>query len=299
METNDKTGLVALNSALSTDKVKRKFEEMLGKKAPGFITSITNVVRNNDLLQTADKNSIILAAATAAALDLPINPNLGYAAIIPFKDMKKGTCSATMQIMRNGWVELAQRSGQVVRICNEIVYEGELVSHNRFTDEYVFDESKRTSNKPIGYMAYVKLTNNFEKTVYWSVEECKAHGIKYSQTYKRGYGLWVDNFDAMALKTVLKHLITKYVPKSLEMQIAIERDQASFTGDIENPTPVYVDNSDFQDAEVVPADSKMNEKVTKLRQKATKKKDPDTMTEEEIEAEMEAVAEQQQTLNMD
>lgn len=255
-------GLVALKSALSSESVKKKFEDMLGRKAPGFITSITNVVSNNALLQKADRNSIILAAATAAALDLPINPNLGYSAIVPFNDTKTGQCLAQCQIMRNGWVELAQRSGQVVRICNEIVYEGELVSHNRFTDEYVFDESKRISDKVIGYMAYVKLANNFEKTVFWSIEQCKAHGLRYSQTFKKGKGLWKEDFHSMALKTVLKNLIVKYVPKSLEMQMAIERDQASLVGDIDNPQPVYVDNDGqtpetgapaeaFQEAQVV------------------------------------------------
>ena len=250
-----------LKAALSSESVAKRFSDMLGKRAPGFITSIINVVSNNDLLKKADVNSIILAAATAAALDLPINPNLGYAAIIPFKDNKTGSCTATCQIMRSGWVELAQRSGQIVRLANEIVYEGELVSHNRFTDEYVFDETKRTSDKVIGYLAYAKLSNNFEKYIFWDVEKCKQHGLRFSQTFKRGYGLWKDDFNSMALKSVLKHLITKYLPKSLEMQMAIERDQAALSGDIDNPQVHYVDNGgempvetepqDFQEAEVV------------------------------------------------
>ena len=250
-----------LKVALSSESIAKRFSDMLGKRAPGFITSITNVVNNNELLKKADVNSIILAAATAAALDLPINPNLGYAAIIPFKDSKSGSCTATCQIMRSGWVELAQRSGQIVRLANEIVYEGELVSHNRFTDEYVFDETKRVSDKIIGYVAYAKLTNGFEKYVYWDVEKCKQHGLRFSQTFKRGYGLWKDDFNSMALKSVLKHLIVKYLPKSLEMQMAIERDQASLSGDIDNPQVNYVDNGgeipvaeevkDFQEAEVV------------------------------------------------
>lgn len=250
-----------LKVALSSESIAKRFSDMLGKRAPGFITSITNVVNNNELLKKADVNSIILAAATAAALDLPINPNLGYAAIIPFKDNKSGSCTATCQIMRSGWVELAQRSGQIVRLANEIVYEGELVSHNRFTDEYVFDETKRVSDKIIGYVAYAKLTNGFEKYVYWDVEKCKQHGLRFSQTFKRGYGLWKDDFNSMALKSVLKHLIVKYLPKSLEMQMAIERDQAALTGDMDNPQVHYVDNGgdipvaeevkEFQEAEVV------------------------------------------------
>lgn len=240
MATNN---LPALKNALNTDSVKNKFNEMLGKKSAGFMTSITSVVQNSDLLQKADVNSIILAAAQAASLDLPINPNLGFAAIIPFNDKKANKCVATFQIMRDGWVDLCLRTGQFEYIANEIVYEGELVEKNRFTDTYVFDESKRTSDKVIGYMASFKLVNGYRKTVYMTVEEVKAHGMQYSQTFRKGFGLWKDNFHAMALKTTLKMLLKKFAPKSIEsIAQAIESDQASFVGDINNAQAVYVDN---------------------------------------------------------
>lgn len=251
--------LPALKNALNTESVKNKFFEMLGKKSAGFITSITTVVQNNSLLQAADVNSIILAAAQAASLDLPINQNLGLSAIIPFNDRKTGKCVAQFQIMRDGWVDLCLRSGLFEYIVNEPVYEGELIERNRFTDTYVFDETKRTSDKIVGYMAAFKLNNQYKKTVFWTVEECKKHGLKYSQTFKKDFGLWKDNFDAMCLKTVLKHLLKKYAPKSIEtIAKAIESDQASFEGDINNPNAVYVDadgvvtdNVEFQEVEEV------------------------------------------------
>ena len=249
MATNN---LPALKSALNTESVKNKFNEMLGKKSAGFITSITAVVQNSDLLQKAEVNSIILAAAQAASLDLPINPNLGFSAIIPFSDKKNNRCVAQFQIMRDGWVDLCLRTGQFEYIANEIVYEGELVEKNRFTDTYVFDETKRKSNKIIGYMASFKLVNGYRKTVYMTVEEAKAHGKQYSQTFKKGYGLWADNFNAMALKTTLKMLLKKFAPKSIEsIAKAIESDQASFTGDIDNVQPIYVDNSKDNNNEAV------------------------------------------------
>lgn len=236
--------LPALKNALNTESVKNKFNEMLGKKSAGFMTSITSVVQNSDLLQKAEVNSIILAAAQAASLDLPINPNLGFAAIIPFNDKKSGRCVATFQIMRDGWVDLCLRTGQFEYIANEIVYEGELVEKNRFTDTYVFDETQRKSDKIIGYMASFKLTNGYRKTVFMTVEEVKAHGMQYSQTFKKGYGLWKDAFHQMALKTTLKLLLKKFAPKSIEsIAKAIESDQASFDGNIDNSTPVYVDNA--------------------------------------------------------
>ena len=256
MADNTNTGIVALKNALSTDSVKQRFEEMLGKKAPGFISNIMSVAQSNTMFNNVDRNSVILAAAQAAALDLSINPNLGLAALIPYGN----TC--TFQLMRDAWVELCLRTGQFKYIVNEAVYEGELVEKNRFTDTYVFDESKRTSDKIQGYMAAFQLNNGYTKTVYWTVEECKAHGKKYSKTFGNPKGLWTSNFDAMAKKTVLKHLLKKYAPKSIEViNRAMEVDQAAFTGTIDNPQPVYVDNPnnaphseevhDFQEAEVV------------------------------------------------
>ena len=255
----NKNNLSVLKNSLAADSIQKRFSEMLGKKSAGFLTSIMNVVQNNTLLQKADVNSIILAAGQAAALDLPINPNLGLAAIVPFNDTKNNRCLATFQIMRDGWMDLCLRTGQFVYIANEPVYEGELVKKNRFTGEYVFDEEARKSDKVIGYMASFKLTNGYTKTVYWTIDEIKKHAQQYSQTAKKGYGLWKENFNAMALKTVLKHLLKKYAPKSIELINAIESDQASFSGDesnIGNAKAVYNDavsqeTTDFQEAEVV------------------------------------------------
>ena len=235
--------LVELKGALKTDAVKTKFFDMLGSKSAGFLTSIMNVVQNNALLQKADTNSILLAAAQAASLDLPINPNLGFSAIIPFNDTRNHRCVATFQIMRDGWVELCLRTGQFEYIVNEPVYEGELVEKNRFTDTYIFDESKRTSDKIIGYMAAFKLTNGYKKTLFMTIDEVKEHGKKYSQTFRNNKGLWIDAFDAMARKTCLKLLLKKYAPKFIEViSKAMLSDQATFSGSLDNPQIDYVDN---------------------------------------------------------
>ena len=257
-----KIGIAALKSVLNNDAIKQKFADMLGKKSQGFITSVINVCSNNAMLANADANSIVLAAANAAALDLPVDPNLGYAAIIPFYDGKKKCNVASLHIQRNGWVELAQRTGKVQNLVNELVYEGDLVSKNRFKDEYIFDETKRTSDKVIGAMAYIKTTNGFEKTVFWTSDECRAHGLRYSQTYKKGYGLWVTNPESMFLKSVIKNLIVKYAPKSIELNDAIVKDQASFSGDINNQKVEYLDNPESETAEVVDFEDVSDENVS-------------------------------------
>lgn len=255
--------LAKLKTTLKAPSVEAKFKEMLGKRAPQFMTSITSVVTNNALLQKADVNSIIMGAATAASMDLPLNPNLGYAALVPFNS--KDGCFAQLQVMVKGWVELFLRSGQCQNIICETVYEGQLVKKNKFTGEYVFDESAKKSDKIAGFMAYFRLSNGFEKTEYMTVEEVKAHAQKFSQTYRKGIGPWKEMFEQMGQKTTLKRLLTKWAPKSIEMQQMAIYDQGVIKGDVndmENAQVVYSDNpkqeidapqetTDFQEAEVV------------------------------------------------
>lgn len=247
--------IIALRDKLNSEAIQKKFSDMLGKKSAGFLTSVMSVAQNNALLAKAEPNSVVLAAGQAAALDLPINPNLGYAAIVPYNDKKSGKCLAQFQIMRDGWVELAMRTGQVVAIANECVFDGELVLQNRFTDTYIFDESKKKSDKIIGYMAYIRLTNGFEKTVYWTIEQCKAHGARYSKSFSQDSSLWKTDFDSMAKKTLLKYIIKKYCPKSIEMLNAVVNDQGVYDGDLSNvgeATPANIANDmPIEKAEVV------------------------------------------------
>lgn len=237
-------GIANLKEQLNTPATIQSFRNLLGEKgAARFTSALMNIVGQSNELQKAETTSIILAAGQSAALNLPLNPSLGLACVLAYWDKKKQQYVAQFQMMRNGLMELAQRSGKVIRIANEVVYEGELKSVNRFTDEYDFTGT-RTSNKVIGYMAYAKLNTGFEKTIYMTVEEAKAHGMRFSKTYKKGFGVWVDDFNEMALKTVLKKLINKWLPKTEEMAMALESDQASFTqGEIGNAQPEYIDNS--------------------------------------------------------
>lgn len=221
---SNQTTAVTLKSMLGNDNVKARFQEILGKKAPGFISSILSVANSNTLLQKADPKTVMNAAVIAATLDLPINPNLGFAYIVPYGNQ------GSFQLGYKGLIQLCMRSGQYSKIEVNEVYEGEIKIKNRFTGEYEFNEP--TSDKLVGVLAYFKLTNGFEKYLYMSKEECEAHGKKYSQTFKRGSGLWSTEFWAMAKKTCLKLLLSKYGILSIEMQRAQTFDQSVVKNDL-------------------------------------------------------------------
>ena len=222
------------------EEVKSKFQELLGKQAPSFITSVLQIVASNELLKNADPNSIYQAAAVAATLDLPLNNNLGFAYIIPFKDRDKGQV-AQFQIGYRGLIQLSQRSGQFKTISATPIYEGQLIEQNPLTG-FKFDFARKLSDKIIGYAAYMELLNGFEKTLFMTVDELSKHGLRYSQTMKKGFGLWKDNFEAMAIKTVLKLLLSKFAPLSIEMQKAVLLDQ-SVVSDNDNNEGKYIDNT--------------------------------------------------------
>jgi recombination protein RecT len=244
MENNQQ---LTVKNLFGRDEVKNKFQEMLGKKTAGFITSVLQTVASNSLLAKAEPHSIYHAAAVAATLDLPINNNLGFAYIVPYNQKQSdGSYKqvAQFQMGYKGFIQLALRSGQFKTISAAPIFDGQLVEENPLTG-FVFDFKAKKSNKIIGYASYFKLLNGYENTLYATVSELTEHGKKYSQTFKKGYGLWVDKFDSMAIKTVIKANLSKYAPLSIEMQTAMITDQAVINND--DATDItYVDNEPEQ-----------------------------------------------------
>ena len=222
--------------------VQEKLKELVGKNAPAFATSVLQIVNSNSMLINADPKTIFSAACMAATLNLPINNSLGFAYIVPFKNRKAGTIEAQFQLGYKGFIQLAQRSGQFERIAATPVYQGQLLNANPLLG-YEWDWSVKPQGQPIGYVAFFKLINGFTAELYMSREEVSAHANKYSQTAKQGFGVWKDQFDAMALKTVLKLLLSKQAPLSIEMQQGQLADQA-IVRDVETGQFDYIDHQE-------------------------------------------------------
>lgn len=257
----------SLAAILKTPAVRARFKEILKEKGEGFIASVLAIVNNNALLSKATPMSVISAAMTAATLDLPLTTGLGYAAIVPFFNGKEGRTDAQFQLMTRGLVQLALRSGQYAAIEVNEVYEGEVVAFNRFNGSYTFGERK--SDNIIGYMGYFRLLNGFEKYFFLSVEEIQAHAQRYSQTAKKGYGLWVDQFDAMARKTVLKLLLSRWGILSVEMQKATTFDGS--VGTSEDNTPIFADEDGAQPTQPTPEQVEAVDDIAQSMKKSVKK----------------------------
>ena len=218
--------LTMVKGLLNNEELKKRFNAILGEKSAAFMSSVMSLVSSRTDFAGVEGNSIMASALVAASLDLSINPAFGYAHIVPFNDKKAGKKVAQFQIGYKGLVQLAHRTAQYAQMNVTEVYEGELVSNNRFAGVTVFDESKRKSDKIIGYYAYFKLLNGFEKSRYMSREEVLLHAKKYSKSFTSEYGKWQLDFDVMAQKTVLKLLLTKWGILSIAMEKAISADQS-------------------------------------------------------------------------
>jgi len=228
---------LSVRGLLTQENVKAKFQEILRDRAAGFTANLAVMVSNSEALSKCEPMSVISAAVISASLDLPLDPNLGFAAVVPYGN------KAQFQIMYKGLNQLAMRTGQYKTIGVSEIYEGQLESENPLTGEYIFNFDNKTSSKIIGFAAYFRLLNGFEKTVYWTIEKINSHGKKYSKSFNNTNGRWKEDFDAMARKTVLKNLLNTWAPKSIEMQKAIIADQAVVSGGIEDESEFeYVDN---------------------------------------------------------
>lgn len=223
-----------LSALMKTPKVQERFKEVLGDRTPVFMSSILSAYNANSGLKDAEPMSVIASAMIAATLKLPINSSLGFAHIVPYSG------KAQFQMGWKGFVQLCLRTGQYRTINVALVYEGELVEYNRITGDLELNTNRKQSEKVVGYVAYFRLITGFEKYLFMSTEEVTAHGKKYSQTFKMKKGLWVDDFDAMALKTVIKMLLSKWGIMSVDIEQALEAD-GGVKDTIEGQV-VYADN---------------------------------------------------------
>ena len=201
---------------LNSPAIKKRFEEILKQKAPQYMSSIINLVNGDTDLQKCHPMSVVASAMVAATLDLPVDKNLGYAWVVPYKN------KAQFQLGYKGYIQLALRTSQYKHINAIAVHEGELISWNPLTEELEINFENKESDAVIGYARYFELNNGFRKSVYWTKEQIDKHKNKFS---KSDFG-WKNNYDAMAIKTVIRNMLSKWGILSIEMQSAYIADQA-------------------------------------------------------------------------
>ena len=241
-KSNQRLGITAF---LNSEKVLGNVEQALGKvNKQQFITSVISAVNNNPALQECTNQSILAAALLGESLKLSPSPQLGQYYMVPFNDKTKGKV-AQFQLGYKGYIQLAIRSGQYKKLNVLAIKEGELIRFNPLEEEIevslIEDEEAREQAPTIGYYAMFEYTNGFKKAMYWSKAKMEAHALKYSMGYraKKGYTFWEKDFDAMAYKTMLRQIISKWGIMSIEMQSAIDADMAVIN---EDGTKSYVEN---------------------------------------------------------
>ena len=233
--------LKAFNNFITGTKTQEYLNKVLGSEKNSFVNNIVSLVSNAPMLQKCEPSGVMYAALKATALKLPLDPNLGFAYVIPYGG------KAQFQMGWKGFVQLALRTNLYRTINVRDVRFGEIQDEDFVSGEMRFKAlpSIERMNAPIvGYLAYFELVNGFSKMSYWTVEEITAHAQKFSKTYAKGDSVWRTDFNGMAKKTVLKLLIGKFGPMSVDMQAALRDDQAVVDG---NGAESYADN----DAELV------------------------------------------------
>lgn len=226
----------------------RRAQDTLGNGTQQFMSSILSLVNSDKLLANCNSYELYNCCLMAAALKLPFNKDLGHAWIIPYAGRPQ------LQIGWKGFVQLAQRSGQFRTINVTDVKEGEILKIDRLSGEIDWeweqDDDKRRAKETVGYVAFFELLNGFRKTLYMTDLDLEEHAKKYSQTYKKGYGVWKENFDAMARKTVIKLLLNRFAPLSVDMQKAIEIDQSDSDGQyVDNKTNLVIEEAELGESE--------------------------------------------------
>ena len=179
-----------LKHILAAESVQEQFKSVLAENSGAFVASIIDLYNTDRTLQMCDPKNVVMEALKAASLKLPINKQLGFSWIVPYKN-KQGQYIPTFQLGYKGYIQLCMRTGAYRYINADVVYEGELVRHDKLTGEIEIDPAQRTSDKKVGYFAFIETLNGFRKTLYMSVEEVIRHAQQYSRATetKTVYGL--------------------------------------------------------------------------------------------------------------
>lgn len=245
------SNLKQFNQMIVAPNTQAYLQGVLGERKGEFINNITALVANNRQLQECEPTTLMFAALKATALHLPLDPNLAQAHVIPYRNNKTRTVEAQFQMGWRGFVQLAIRSGQFQTINVTDIREGEMQGYDLISGEMQVKAMPEREKLPVvGYLAFFRLTNGFAKSLYMTAEEIEQHATRYSQSYRGKYkdsSLWATDKDAMAKKTVLKLLLNRFAPISVDMQRAVQADQAVLHGDGKLD---YVDNTRDQLAEV-------------------------------------------------
>lgn len=210
-----------LKNVLSVPSVKQQFKNALQENAGTFIASIIDLYGSDRYLQECDPNLVVMECLKAAVLKLPINKQLGFAYIVPYKE--KGMPKPQFQIGYRGYVQLAMRTGQYKFLNAGVVYEGIKIETNMLTGHISFS-GEATSDKAQGYFSYMELLNGFSKSAYMTKAGVIAHAKRYSKSYGHASSAWTTNFDEMAQKTMIRGLLSKYGILSTDMIAALSAD---------------------------------------------------------------------------
>ena len=264
-----------LSVYLQNDAVKKRINQVVGgKNGTRFISSIVSAVQNTPALQECTSPSIVNAALLGEALNLSPSPQLGQFYMVPFDNKKKGCKEAQFQLGYKGYIQLAIRSGYYKKLNVLAIKEGELVRYDPLDEEVevnlIDDDILREEAPTMGYFAMFEYENGFRKTLYWSKKKMLAHAEKYSFAFYKNGGakslelleqgkipekdmwkyssFWFKDFDGMALKTMLRQLISKWGIMSIDLQNAIDKDMAVIH---EDGKTEYVDAVKAEDDGVV------------------------------------------------
>lgn len=240
----------SLAAYLTQEAVKNQISNIVGGRSQRFISAIVSAVNTNPQLQECTNQSIVSGALLGESLNLSPSPQLGQYYLVPFNDRNKGKV-AQFQLGYKGYIQLAIRSGQYKKLNVLAIKKGELVKFDPLNEEIevnlMQNEEERENAETVGYYAMFEYTNGFRKAIYWSKAKMEAHAMRYSMGYraKKGYTFWEKDFDAMAYKTMLRQLISKWGIMSVDMVNAFENDMAVLN---EDGSKFYIDTDETEEA---------------------------------------------------
>ncbi|MCH5323986.1 MAG: recombinase RecT [Eubacterium sp.] len=268
MKTTNTAGVItkaAQTQVAKTEKPKNPMEALLNhsstietlqkalkENAGAYAASILDLYNSDTYLRQCEPKQVFGECLKAVSLKLPINKQLGFAYIVPYRD-KSGKQTPQFQIGYKGLLQLCQRTGMYKYINADVVYEGEFQGLNKLTGELDLTGEK-ISDKVVGYFAYIETLNGFSHGKYMTAEAVVAHAKRFSKSYNSSSSAWKTDFDSMAIKTVLRLLLSHYGYMSVGMMNAFNAEDTNENNNVIETTIEPIEETVIE-AEAVIADA--------------------------------------------
>ena len=251
---------------------------------------MANAIRTTPKLGQCDPLTLLGSMMTCASLGLEPNTVLGHAYLIPFENRAKTQTEVQLVLGYKGMIDLARRSGHVVNIHADVVYQADEFSFEYGSNQHLKHIPAGERSVPTHAYCHAKLSDGEAFIVLPYAEIIKvrdaSQAYKTAQKYGKKDSPWIAHEHQMARKTAVRALFNE-LPISIEKvteALEVDESKANFANFAMHPHKGLLETGETIEAEAVTGDAQETKAPDAQLQKPAKDTAPSAAAEDAAQA---------------